>query len=519
MNRAPALAVVLLLLSGFAFLCAGTVEVILPDGSAAAGAKAACIAKAMFLHIRNGEVLQHYGDALPVLSADGRITVPDNDAGRWVFLHPDGWADVDISSGTRKVQLERWNEIHGEIDAASGSGVPATAGFSRVEARGLGANDRGAVYWTSEAQVSGDGKFALERVPAGRGVVGLAREFEVGRRVQRWKDHPVMVEVPDARAVHVGGAGVEVRGHVKAAADGPALVAITGRSGQPPSYFGATGADGVFVVAGVRPGDYRIVIRPMDHDDGPYHVQREFTVGAADAGVDLGEFGEGPQDVGVYRRVEFPDGIIERVREEAAKQCSRPVKRIWLGQLVHPANVWGARVTFEPELTSGTRATARTFLVEIPGETIRKYYPEHGTEGYGYRFVEGEFIRPRLLEQEVRVFPLATQTVALPIEEPLDYDTALALLKSIEARTWKPKQGRTSSRKNADGSETWTVSGSSWGPAIAPEDLQKIDTIRCEKPGGTINVRTRDRDFGGRSAEFEQKDGGFILVGGGGWVS
>ncbi len=517
MKRAPALAVVLLLLSGFAFLRAGTVEVLLPDGSAAAGAKTACIAKAMFLHISNGEVLQHYGDALPVLPANGRITVPDEDAGRWVFLHPGGWADVDISSGTRKVQLEPWNEIRGEIDAALGNGVPATAGFSRVETRGLGANDRGAVYWTSEAPVGGDGKFVLERVPSGSGVVGLMREFKVGRRVQRWKEYPVVVEIPAARTVRVGGAGVEVRGRV--AVDGPALVAISGRSGQSPSYFGVTGEGGSFVVAGVPPGDYRIVIRPMDRDGGEYHVQHEFAVVATDASVDLGEIKQGANDAGVYRQVEFPDGLVERVREAAAKQCSQPVKKIWLGQLLHPANVWGARVTFEPERTSGTHAIARTFLVEIPGETIRKYYPEHGTEGYGYRFVEGEFVRPRLLEQEVRVFPLSTQTVALPIEEPLDYDTALALLKAIEARTWKPKMRESSSHKNADGSETWTVSGASWGAGIAPEDLQKIDSIRREKPGGTIRVRTRDRDFGGRDAEFEQKGGEFILVGGGHWVS
>ena len=157
--------------------------------------------------------------------------------------------------------------------------------------------------------------------------------------------------------------------------------------------------------------------------------------------------------------------------------------------------------------------------MEIPGETIRKFYPEHGTDGYGYRFVDGEFLRQRMLEQEVRVFPLGTQTLALPIEDPLDYETALALLKSIEAGTWKTKREEPASRRNKDGSVTWTGSVSIAGRWIAPEDLPKVISIRRDKPGGTIELMTRERDFGGKAAESEQKDGEFILVCGGSWVS
>ena len=124
-----------------------------------------------------------------------------------------------------------------------------------------------------------------------------------------------------------------------------------------------------------------------------------------------------------------------------------PDKEIWLGQLAHPVNVWGARVTFEPEPTDETHATARMFVVQIPGETIRKFYPEHDTDGFGYRFIEGDFFKPRLFEETVRIFPLATQTLHLKIEEPMDYDTALALLKAIETGTWKSKQPRSTTRK------------------------------------------------------------------------
>ena len=236
-----------------------------------------------------------------------------------------------------------------------------------------------------------------------------------------------------------------------------------------------------------------------------------------DSSVDLGEFADTSPDVEIYRQVEFPDGLIDRVREVASKQCARPIKKIWLGQLAHPVNVWGARVTFEPEPTDETHATARMFVVQIPGETIRKFYPEHDTDGFGYRFIEGDFFAPRLFEETVRIFPLATQTLHLKIEEPLDYDTALALLKAIEARTWKTKEKPRAKTKNKDGS--WTVSFSGSWNEITADDLPKVDSIRREKIDGPIKLHTRERDFGGKAADFEFQNGEFILLGVGHWVS
>lgn len=521
MKRIAAHIAVAVVLFGAAPLRAGDVRVLLPDGSPAVGATAAAVAKAVFLHIRNGAVIKRYGEALPVLAADGRIEVSDKEFGRWVFLHPAGWADLDVVADTQEVRLQAWNEIRGTIGESLRTKEPATAGFSRIEARGLGPKDEGAVYWTSEASVADDGSFVIGNLPTGAGVVGLMREFKNNRRIQRWKDFPVDVVVPRKDPVQIARTGAEVRGKLARNIAVPSMVTITERAGKIPPRFGVTDGEGVFAVPGIPAGDCRIVIRPLDADNGKFRIQREFAVRDGESLADLGELDDSSPDVEVYRQVEYPAGLVERVREVASKQCARPIKRIWLGQLVHPANVWGARVTFEPEAKDETHAIARTFVVQIPGETVRMFYPEHDSEGYGYKFVEGDFFKPRMFEENVCIFPLSKQTLHLEIKDPLDYGTAHALLKAIDEGTWKHKQTASSSRRtNSDGSVTVSWGGgTSFGGGISRDDLPKIDSIRREKPEGPLKVHTRDRDFGGKAAEFEQQNGEFILVGGGRWVS
>lgn len=498
-----------------------SVQVVLPDGTPAAGATAASLVGGSFLHIRNGEVIKHYSKALPVLSEDGHIEIPEKEFGRWVFLHPEGWADTIISANVREVHLESWKTLRGILAPDLRGDPPATVGFSRLENRVMTPDDPGNVYWTSEAATAEDGSFSLWHLPSGVGVVGLMREFKNDRRIQRWKDFPREVTVPSDTPVSLSRTGVDVRGRLEPGLAAPALVTLFDLVGRMPPHFGVADRDGVFVVSGVPPGRYRMVARPLDASDGRYHLQRELSIGEGGSPVDLGEWGDPATDVEVYRQVEFPTGLIERVREVAAGQCARPIRKIWLGQLVHPVNLWGARVTFEPEPTDKTHAIARTFVVRIPGANIRKFYPEHDTEGYGYRFGEGDFFEPKMFEKIVRVFPLNHQTLHMEVQEPLDYETALALLKAIEAGTWKHRENPVPSpNPDKDGITTrvWrsrTVSGGD----LTAADLPQIDSIRREKHGGPIKVQTHDFDFGGKTAEFEEQNGEFILISGGRWVS
>ena len=504
------------------FQCEGAakdVRVLLPDGSPAAGATAVSVTKASFLEIRDGRIVTNYGDKPATVAADGRLSIPDDERGRWVFLHDGGWADVVFTPEEKEIPLKAWQQVRGTVEESIRSKGAARVALSLVDPLASRSKELGTVHWICETAVGEDGSFVLNNVPSGTSLLGLLHEEKTGSQTQRWKDYPTRISIPDGSPVRIGANGIKVRGRLTGKTT-PALVTLLDRSGKEPPRFGLTAADGAFEIPGMPVGDFRVVIRPAERFDSKFYIQRDFQIPAGDQCLDLGDFPvvESSPKVEIYEQVEYPEGLVERVREAAAKQCGRPIKKIWLGQLAHPRNVWGARVTFEPEQTDGTHAIARMFVVKIPGETIRKFYPAFDIEGYGYRFVDGEFFEPKLYEENVRAFPLATQTIYLKIADPLDYDTALALLKAIEAGTWKPKEKTRTETKNKDGSWTVHFSGS-WGGDFPADDLPRIDSIRREKPDGPIKVNTHDRDFGGKAAEFEFRNGEFILLGGGHWVS
>lgn len=368
------------------------------------------------------------------------------------------------------------------------------------------------VYWTSAATVLPDRNFVVGFVPDGRGVLGVERSLTADRRDFHWSEYPQEIEIPVAGPVSLGEPGVVLRGRLPKSTPGPAMVEVTERSGGRPAYFGMADGAGGFLIPGLSSGDFRLSARPLDEDRGKYQVQHEFRVPAGASECDLGELPVPPADVEITRMVEYPDGLVERVRAEAEGKSRQPIQKIWLGQLVHPLHRWGARVTFVPEPLDETRAVARTWLVQIPVETIRKFYPEFQGEGYGYRFRDGAFSEERLLEETVRSFPLRDRTLHLPVEGDLDYDLALALLRAIETKNWKDSPPPTA--RSAGGGWVW---GRSAGVSLGPEDLAHIEMLRREKPGGRIEVRTRDGDFHGKSAMFEEKNGEFFLVEGGHW--
>lgn len=485
---------------------AESVRFLLPDGSPAAGGRVISVPAAGFVHIRNGEIVKHYGDPAAKLPADGRLEISAKNLGRHVVLHRDGWADTGITAATREVRLHEWHTVRGH--ATGGDSV----GFSRSETRARLPDERGSVFWTSEAPVAADGAFAIPCVPAGPGVVGIMREYRDHRRVQRWKDFPVAVTVPAATGISLGDTGVMVQGRLPASVPRPAMVTLVSRTGDQPPRHAVAGTEGTFSVPGVQPGEFRLSARPLDGTST--QLQHEFTLANDGQPLDLGELAPADTSVEVYRMVEYPDGLIAKVRAAAEAQSRRPIRKIWLGQLAHPLDLWGARVTFEPEPIDATHAVARTFIVQIPGEAIRKYYPEFGTEGFGYRFTEGEFFKPRLVETPVRSFPLATRTVFLPVSENLAYDSVLALLRAIEAGSWKRPQSETT--KGPKGK--WTKVYSS-GADISPDDLDAIESIERTEPGARIRVKTRDGDFRGRVIEFEERGGEYFLVAGSRWVA
>ncbi len=108
-----------LLLIGLSFVRAGEVQILLPDGVPAEAATGAPV-KAGCLYIYNAVFGESFGERPPAVHPDGRMAIPESDFGRWVFVHPMGWADLMISADTKEVRLQPWSEVRGTLDPKNG---------------------------------------------------------------------------------------------------------------------------------------------------------------------------------------------------------------------------------------------------------------------------------------------------------------------------------------------------------------------------------------------------------------
>lgn len=481
--------------------------ILLPDGSPASGAKAVSLAKNHFVHVVGLDFARPVEPS--AVEEDGTLEVSPETAGRWVILHPAGWADTEIIPENANLRLEPWCFVSGFVEAPHEPGDQVS--YHRTE-RPRSPNDLGSIFWANTAAIGADGKFTIGHIPKGHGSVGLLREQKNERRIQRWRDYVRFVDVPSPGPANLAG-GTEVSGRI-IAGDLPAIITLASR-GPAPTCHGMTDSEGRFTIPGVLPGQYRLTARP-DLGSATINIpQRDIVVGTEP--LDLGESPGTEPEVETDSRVETFDGLLERIRAEAAKHSDRPIEKIWLGELVHPSGLYGARVTFQPQPDPAdpTRATRKLLVIQIPGEPIRKFYPGHDSLGWGFRYREGYFEKVNTFENELRAFPLTTQTLHLPMNDDVSYDEALALLRAIEAGEIvhpKPQSKKT-------GPNTWSSTVSWSGGKVTAETLPQIIGIQNGKDG-ELKIQTRNRPFGGRFYHFKKlPEGGFEQTGGGGWVS
>lgn len=485
---------------------AQSATILLPDGSPAAGAKAASLAVEYFVHVKDADFARPNDPLL--VADDGALEVTTKTAGRWIILHPDGWADADLSPDIPELRLTPWQEIRGTIETEPQP--DAVVSYHRLE-RPFRQGERGSVFWTSTAPVGSDGAFTMTHVPTGHGNAGLLREAKSERRVLKWRDYPQAVEVPQNKPLHLGG-GVTVGGRI-VTGKLPAVLSLSPRSAAP-CYNILTEDDGRFAIPGVMPGEYWLTARP-DLGEATHNIpQRKVEVGTAP--IDLGDLTDSDHDVEIDSRVEMFEGLVDRICTAAVAELASPIEKIWIGELVHPTGQYGARVTFLPRADSAdpTHAKQTVLLLDLPGEAIRKYYPPNDTLGWGYRFTDAPVGKTKTFERTLRVFPLPDRKLYLPLDEGVDYDDALALLRAVASdsiQRIKPK-----SKKLPDGS--WQTSFHVLGD-IKPDDLANVTAVQKGKDQDEIKLQTRTRPFGGRNYQFKKTAEGFLLTGVSSWVS
>jgi hypothetical protein len=496
-----------------AFAEAGAVVVSLLDGSPAEGARAVSLKKTHFAHVVGDTFARPLEDELFLVSADGKLEVTDATAGRWIILHAQGWADAGLTQSSPPLLLNPWNQVPGTLV------VPhepdAMISFARTELPRSSTETGGIVYWTCRVDVNDEGSFLLTQLPNGPGVVGLFREVKTEQRISRWRDYPQAVEIPRKSPILLGGGGVSVRGNISGIDVPASITLLPGESG--PVYHSVTGPDGGFHVPGVLPGAYQLTARPLlVHGKDPPPVIT-FSVENQDVNLGIVSPLERGFQLEVDRRVEMPDELVGRILDAAKRQHPGAIEKIWIGQLSHPGGDFGARVTFEPAVQAAdpTSAIEPMLILPIPGESVRKFYPEYDFFGFGFRFGNSEIAPGELLESPVRVFPLIERAWFFPLQDGVDYQTALALLRDIEADAIQRIQS--TREKMPDGS--WRISHQGVSGSITPSVLSTITNIRKGKGGNDFEIQTRDRPFGGRNYYFKKTADGFLLTGVGSWVS
>jgi len=130
------------------------VRVLLPDGSPASGASAVSVTKVGLLELRDGRIESYYGDKPAIVAADGRLSIPDGERGRWVFLHDGGWADVVFTPEEKEIPLKAWQQVRGTVEESIRLKRAARVALSLIDPLASRSKELGTVHWMGAGQKS-----------------------------------------------------------------------------------------------------------------------------------------------------------------------------------------------------------------------------------------------------------------------------------------------------------------------------------------------------------------------------
>lgn len=266
--------------------------VLKPDGEPAAGAEVAVTTKGYLAGVVGGRLSSN--QSAPVFKADeaGKFTLALRGDDRFVLtvVHDAGYAEHSSGAFKRsnQITLEAWGRIEGRVMRGRRPDVNCEVSFWPQRSRGSGDF---APWYTYTTKTDTDGRFTLDRVIPGRGMVARVVVTQFIRSSQHSPCWQVPVDVPPDGAVSVliGGTGRPVTGQAKLdrqpdfaidwTSNTPATINLQGERLGPATRFRCAAKldrSGRFRIPDVPAGKYEL---RLDVNDAP----RPGTVGPGEA--------------------------------------------------------------------------------------------------------------------------------------------------------------------------------------------------------------------------------------------
>jgi RNA polymerase sigma factor (sigma-70 family) len=195
--------------------------VLFSDGTPAEGADVYVVASGKFLHFENGKPSnrpQENGTEWTVTGQDGTFSFKgllEDVPYKLVVLHEDGFADVSKKQWLEdpNIILQEWGRIEGTLHL--GLKVAANQAVGYYNPVSHNNPEQMNYYYAVNVQSDNQGRFVIERVMPGRGIVAIRITSQDGRRYSSSGSKEVDIVSGQTTTIDIGGGGRIITGTLR----------------------------------------------------------------------------------------------------------------------------------------------------------------------------------------------------------------------------------------------------------------------------------------------------------------